>query len=143
MAIEITSTSGFLILLLIVITLTLPYTLRRQMRAAGMQVSTVWQRMKTHYWIGYAILALTLLHMYVSMGSGMLRRTNTLGIDLAVLGLLMIFAQVALGMNLERAGGRRRRSLRKLHFALMLGIVSVILLHVALNGILLQALIHG
>lgn len=142
MSVGIASVSGFLALFLIAITLSLPYILRRQMRAAGVQASAVWQRMRAHYWIGYLILALTMLHMYVSMGTGMLRDTGALGIDLASFGLLLIFVQVALGMSLERSAGKRRAPLRRLHFVLMLGIVGLILMHIALNSILLHSLMR-
>ena len=140
MAFLITSISGFLAFFLVLITLMLPYILRRQARAACGQAAAVWQRMKIHSWIGYTILALVTLHMYVSMGSGMLRYTSVSGINLATVGLLLIFAQVALGMSLERARGNRRPSLRRLHFVLMLGIVVLILAHVVMNSALLHAL---
>jgi thiosulfate reductase cytochrome b subunit len=143
MAFLITSISGLLAFFLVLITLMLPYILRRQVRTAGGQAAAVWQRMKIHAWIGYAILALVTLHMYISMGSGMLRQTSVSGINLATLALLLIFVQVGLGMSLERASGKRRPSLRRLHFVLMLGIVVLTLAHLVMNSALLHALVQG
>ncbi len=143
MAFLITSISGFLAFSLVLITLMLPYILRRQVRAAGVPAAAVWRRMKIHAWIGYTILTLVTLHMYISMGSGMLRHTSVSGINLATLALLLIFAQVALGMRLERARGNCRLSLRRLHFVLMLGIVVLILAHLVMNSALLHALARG
>ncbi|MGH8377761.1 MAG: hypothetical protein ACRER7_02300 [Gammaproteobacteria bacterium] len=135
----ITSISGFLALFLILFTLVLPYVLRWQMRRGDVWTAA-WQRMKLHYWIGYAVLILTILHMYVSMGAGLAHRTSTLGLDLATLGLLLILIQVALGISLRSANATGRLRLRRMHFVIMAGIVMIVLVHLALNSVLIQVI---
>lgn len=127
MAFLFTSSSGFLALFFLLLTLALPYLLRARMR---------W-----HYWIGYLILALTSAHMWVSMQAGMARGTSTLGLDLATLGLLLILFQVMLGMSLKEAEAVSRRGLRRMHFGLMLGIALIAVVHLGLNSALLHSLL--
>ena len=140
MAFLITSVSGFASLLLVLLTLALPYVLRAQARGAGSQAAAIWQRMQAHYWIGYAILALTSLHMFLSMQAGMARGTSALGLELASLGLLLIALQVMLGINLKEATGIGKTGLRRVHFVTMLAIVASIAVHLTLNSALLQEL---
>lgn len=135
------SISGFLALFLIVIALTLPYVLRRQMRSAGAHGSVIWQRIWVHSWIGYAILGLTIAHMYISMGAGMARFANALGLNIATLGLLLILGQVVIGLNLNGAEANSRRLLRRLHFMVMLGICCTVFLHLTLNSVLVHQLL--
>ena len=134
----VTSISGFLALSLILIALVFPYALRRRMRKAGPRAAAVWRWIRVHSWIGYAALALSLLHMYVSMGAGMARYVNGLGLSLATLGLLLIFVQLALGLSLNSADPISRRPLRGVHFVAMLGIVIFVVLHLALNSMMLR-----
>lgn len=134
----ITSISGFLALFLVLFTLVLPYVLRAQARRGGSRAIAAWQRMHLHYWIGYAVLTLSVTHMYVAMGAGVAHRTSMFGLDLATLGLLLILAQVMLGVGLRSAGSSVRSGLRRLHFVTMTGIVAMLLAHLALNSVLLQ-----
>lgn len=139
----ITSISGFLALFLILFTLILPYVQRRPMHRGDAQAVTAWQRMKLHYWIGYTVLALTVLHMYVSMGAGLAHRTSTLGLDLATLGLLLILIQVVLGMSLRSASATGWLRLRRMHFVIMVGIVAIVLVHLFLNSAVLQEFLRN
>lgn len=134
----IVSISGFLALFLILFTLALPYVLRAQARRGGSRAIAAWQRMHLHYWIGYAVLTLSVVHMYMAMGAGVAHRTNMLGLDLATLGLLLILVQVMLGVGLHSAGSSARSGLRRLHFVIMTGIVATVLAHLVLNSFLLQ-----
>lgn len=134
----ITSISGFLALFLVLLTLALPYVLRAQARRGGSQAVAAWQRMHLHYWIGYAVLTFSVVHMYVAMGAGVAHRTNIFGLDLATLGLLLILVQVMLGVGLRTAGSSIRSGLRRLHFVIMTGIVAMVLAHLALNSVLMR-----
>ena len=138
MGLLITSISGFLALFLVLLTLALPYVLRAQARRAGSQAVAAWQRMHLHYWIGYAVLTFSVVHMYVAMGAGVAHRTNIFGLDLATLGLLLILVQVMLGVGLRTAGSSIRSGLRRLHFVIMTGIVAMVLAHLALNSVLMR-----
>lgn len=139
----ITSLSGFLALFLILFTLLLPYILRRQMQRSGAQAVAAWQCMKLHYWIGYAVLMLVVVHMYASMGAGVVHSTSALGIDLATLGLLLVLIQVVLGINLRNARAVVRPRLRRMHFAVMTGIIVTVSVHLVLNSALIQILLRN
>ena len=78
--------------------------------------------------------------MWVSMQTGMARGTSAIGLDLATLGLLLILFQVMIGMGLKEARGESRLAARRWHFALMLGIVSIAMVHITLNSALLHIL---
>lgn len=139
----ITSASGFFALFLMLVGLALPYVFRRQARQSGDDAARVWGRIRVHSWIGYAILVVTLVHMYVAMGAGMARFTSALGLDLATVGLLLIFAQLAVGLSLTNAEPAARRAIRRVHFAVMLGILAIVFLHLALNSILVEQLLRA
>lgn len=132
------SISGFLALFLILFTVALPYVLRAQARRGGSRAIAAWQRMRLHYWIGYVVLMLSVMHMYLAMGAGVAHRTSMLGLDLATLGLLLILTQVMLGVGLRNASTSSRPGLRRLHFVIMTGIVAMVLAHLALNSVLIR-----
>jgi thiosulfate reductase cytochrome b subunit len=124
------TTSGYFALFLIGFTIALPYYLRSSARP-----------IRVHYLVGYAILFLILFHMTVSMTAGIAPGTNLVGIDVATAALLLVVIQVALGLTL-RGARQNRRGLTRLHFAVMLGIVAFVLVHVFLNSPLIRSLLR-
>lgn len=137
-----TSATGFFALFLILIGLALPYVLRWQARRAGSDAARVWRRIRVHSWIGYTVLVVALAHMYVSLGAGMARFTSAIGLNFATVGLLLIFAQLALGLRLTSADPIGRRGIRRIHLVVMLAILATVLLHLALNSILVKQLLR-
>jgi hypothetical protein len=123
------STSGYFALFLIALTIALPYYFGRRGRP-----------MRAHFIIGYAILALAWAHAVVAMSAGFGSRTGVAGLDIATVALLLITVQAGLGQTLRQARARRRR-LTRLHFAVMLGIVAFAVVHIAINGALVRAIL--
>ena len=131
----VTSISGFFAAFLVLYTTALPYLLRRLRPVTGGV-----RRMTLHYCIGYLIFGVLLLHMFVSMQAGMAKGADLTGLNLATGALFLVILQVMLGTTLT-AGGQRVRPLRRIHFALMLGIVVLSASHIALNSNLVQQFI--
>jgi hypothetical protein len=123
------STSGYFALGLIALTIALPYYFRRR----GVH-------MRAHFVIGYAIVAVAWVHALVAMSAGFASRTGVAGLDIGTAALLLVTIQAGLGQSLRRAPTKRRR-LTRLHFAVMLGIVALAIVHVASNGALVRALL--
>ncbi len=133
--------SGWLIAVLAVITVSLPYLLRgRRLAPQGWGVGYI-QRLIPHYWIGYTIAGLSLLHAGFAMSGPIAPAAGyQLGIWIATGGMLLSFGQVSLGLQLRKLRGEKRLQLRRVHFAVMAGLFAVGALHLALNGALVQGL---
>lgn len=134
----ITSVSGWVVALLLPAATALPFLLRRggQAIAGGAPIGRRWRR---HFWLGYAIAALALIHAAYSTGTGLALRAAMSGIYLATGALLLVFAQVFVGLLLREPSLRNRPALRRRHFWGMAAIVVLVLGHIALNS----ALLHG
>jgi len=142
--------SGWLLVALLALTIALPYRLRRRRpllqrsppvpptppvlpvpaRPAGRR------RLRLHYWLGYAIAALALVHGMASMTRGIAGRAHPAGLKLASLALLVAFGQVGIGLWLRGKSGRRV-TVRRIHFWVMAALVALVVLHVALDSWLL------
>jgi cytochrome b561 len=146
--------SGWLLVALLAMTIALPYWARRRRpdprrspappvppalpapaRSAGRR------RLRLHYWLGYAIAALALVHGMASMTRGIAGRAHPLGLWLASLALLVTFCQVGIGLWLRGKSGRRA-AIRRVHFWVMAALVALVVLHVALDSWLLGTF-HG
>jgi hypothetical protein len=77
---QFTGVSGLLMVIALPLTVTLPYVLRRgplarqgaaQGAAVGAKSLSFLQRMRPHYWLGYGIAGLTLVHALVAMSGGL------------------------------------------------------------------------
>jgi hypothetical protein len=133
-----TSLSGWIQIPLFTVLVPLPYLLRgNTFRTAGVRARPFLARMRPHYWIGFAVAALTLLHAAVPMSSGALRGANLMGLDLASVALLLVFVQVFLGVSLRNPRLPNRRVVRRWHFWVMVGIAVLGLAHIGLNSTLL------
>ena len=138
--------SGWLLVALLASTIALPYRLRRRRpslmhrppalaepppaRPAGRR------RLRLHYWLGYAIAALAMVHGMASMTRSIAGRAHPAGLKLASLALLVAFGQVGIGLWLRgKSGGRA--AVRRIHFWVMAALVALVALHVALDSWLL------
>lgn len=119
--------SGYLSALLIVITIVLPYYMRRR----GV-------RLRPHYLIGYAILLLAWTHSLTAMYGKTMSHTSLVGINAAMVALMLITVQVGLGQVMATSGGGRGK-LTRFHFGVMLGIVVLVAVHLVLNS----PVLHG
>ena len=133
--------SGWLIAVLAVITIVLPYLLRgRRLAPEGWSLGYL-QRMTPHYWIGYTIAGLSLLHASFAMSAPMPSGgTAVTGIWVGTGGMLLIFGQLMLGMRLRELRGTGRLQLRRWHFATVIALALVGALHVGLNGPVVQSI---
>jgi hypothetical protein len=127
----ITSISGWLLIVLLIVTIAYPYLLRRGILGP---VQPFLKRMRLHYWLGYSIAGILLFHTWIPMSARLAGRVNQVGLDLATGALFLVFAQVALGFNLSQPKLSIRRMMRRWHFAVMVGIVALVLGHIALDG---------
>jgi hypothetical protein len=133
--------SGWLIVALTVITISLPYLVRgRRLAPEGWGLGYL-QRLTPHYWIGYTIAGLSVLHATFAMSGPMpdgdAYRT---GLWIAAGGLLLAFGQVSLGLRLRSLRGIERLRFRRRHFVTMAALAVVGALHVWLNGALVHAI---
>ena len=99
------------------------------------------KRMRFHYWLGYSIAGIVLVHAWVPMSAGMAGMVNAPGLYLATLALFLIFIQVSIGRNLTQPKLALRRLVRRWHLWVMIGLVAAVLGHVVLDSPMTQFLI--
>jgi magnesium-transporting ATPase (P-type) len=143
----IASASGWSLVVMTAITVAVPFLLHRQLRTAQLRLKlqkgrVFLKRMRPHYWLGYAIAIVTLVHVVVSMGSGLASGVDILGLLLASAAMFLVFAQILLGLNLRHPGVPARHNLRKLHFGMMIAIVALGICHILLDSRTLHTLIR-
>ncbi len=134
----ITSATGWLMMILLVITIMYPFLLRKGVLGP---VQPFLKRMQLHYWLGYGIAAILLIHALLPMSAGLAKGTDAVGLDLATVAFLLTFTQVFLGRQLSWPKLPIRRVVRRWHFWVMIGIVVFVLAHIALNSGTLQMLL--
>ena len=135
-----TEASGWVIAALTAVTVVLPFVLRRRLRWVGSYL----ERMQPHYWIGFTIAGLSLLHAGLAMSSGPIPSSVnwSVGIWIATGGMLLVFPQVSMGMGLRKPGGPDRKRRRLLHLGTMVVLVVAGAGHLLLNGPLVRGLLH-
>ena len=92
------------------------------------------KRLWPHYWLGYLLLILGVIHTVVPMQAGHLRQWNIAGLWIAIVALLLMLLQSALGLWLQDSKLVGRALMRSWHYWLMFGIVLLVGVHVWLNG---------
>ncbi|HVR08884.1 MAG TPA: hypothetical protein VMW75_12620 [Thermoanaerobaculia bacterium] len=131
------ASSGWLLVALLAVTIRLPYRPRARPSAALLRPP----RLRLHFWLGYAIAALALVHAMAAMTRGIVGRAHPAGLRLASLALLLAFGEVGIGLAL-RGRIRSRATVRRLHFWVMALLVALVVIHVALDSWLLGTY-HG
>lgn len=136
-----TSISGWFAAFLIMGSAALPYVIRSGLPQAESDLSEKYRcRMQAHFWIGFIILGVCLLHLIVPLSSGMAGRAQTAGIIAAALAFVGVLIQVVLGTRLEKSLPLVRLPVRRLH---ILGLIMIMLLtgiHVIINSPLLSVM---
>lgn len=130
-----------MLVLLLAVTITLPFLLRRHGRTSADR-RPFRQRLRPHYWLGYVIAALVLLHAAAALSSGGTALMATSGVYLANGALLAVVAQVFLGLVLREQSPRRTPVYRRRHFWVMIAIVVLALGHIALSSPFVHALLR-
>ena len=123
---------------LCVLVIALPYVLRRNRLSRGLglglaqDAAPYLRRLWPHFWVGYAILALSVLHAG-SVGRAM-GRANGTGIWAATAAFFLLLFEIVLGLSLKDEALEGRRQLRRIHFWTMTAIVVTLAAHVWLNA---------
>lgn len=141
MGFMVTAASGLFGLVMMGAIIAIPYSMRWLNRRFGPSTFKFGLAVSIHQTIGYALLTTAVIHMYASMGGGLMMRLNPNGIMSATLALLLLLAQVILGVSRPRPGDVAISVWRSSHFVLMLGIVGFVAIHVWLNGMLIYRIL--
>jgi hypothetical protein len=137
LAYSITSATGWILMVLLLATIVYPFLLRSGLLGP---VQPFLKRMRFHYWLGYSIAGIVLIHLWIPMSAGLAGRVNAAGLYLATVALILIFVQVTLGRRLSWPKLSMRRVVRRWHFWVMMSIVAFVLGHIALDSGTVQML---
>ena len=121
---------GWLSLFLLAVVIALPYV-----STAG----TAPRRMTFHYWLAPLVPLGSFVHAWIPMASHHMPRTNYTGLWIATVALGLMLLQIGMGWALRNAGRSTAKLLRRTHFALMLGITALVLVHLWMNSQLLRS----
>jgi len=133
---SITRATGWALMVLLLATIFYPFLLRSGLLGP---VQPFLKRMRLHYWLGYSVAGIVIIHLWIPMSAGLAGRVNATGLYLATVALILIFVQVSLGRRLSWPKLSTRRVVRRWHFWVMVGIVAFVLGHIALNSSTVQA----
>jgi hypothetical protein len=115
----------------------LPYVLRRNRLSRGIGLAPehnvpYLRRLWPHFWIGYVVLALSMLHAGTVMPA--MGRAKSAGIWAATAAFFLLLFEVVLGLSLKEADLSPRRPMQRLHFWMMVGFVSALGMHLWWNA---------
>jgi hypothetical protein len=115
----------------------LPYLLRRNRRSRGVgraeaNPAPYLPRLWPHFWMGYLILALSFVH--ASLAMQLKARTNAVGILAATTAFFLLLGEVVVGLTLKQDRTTTRRTLRRIHFWIMIVFAGALTIHLWLNG---------
>ena len=133
----ITSVTGWILMALLLATIVYPFLLRSGLLGP---VQPFLKRMRFHYWLGYSIAVIVLVHLWIPMSARLAGSVNAAGLYLATVALILIYVQVTLGRRLRQPKLAMRNIVRRWHFWTMMGIVTFVLGHIALNSTTIQKL---
>ena len=128
--------SGRVAVILCGFTILLPYVLRRnqlsQILGLGQEnASPYLHRLRPHFWLGYLILAFSIVHAGTVMAA--MSRANQAGIWTATVALFLLMLEAMLGLFLKEVHASGRIFLRRLHFWNMATVVTLLAAHLWLN----------
>ena len=131
--------SGWLASGTLLVVAVLPYLLRpgrlsRALSTLPDSAAPYLRRMRPHYWLGYAVVAVSTVHAWITMRAGFARRTNASGLWFATVALLLLLFQAGLGVLLQDLATTPRKTLRNVHYWTMAAVICLLALHVWLNA---------
>jgi cytochrome b561 len=133
--------TGWVTALLVLSTVALP-SLARRRRDPGHDAPGAARWLQRHYWIGYTIAGLSVVHAAVALGSPVPARAGyETGVWIATGAMLIAFGQVALGRQLRQRAGRSRTRLHLIHVTTATVLVLAGGVHIWLDGAMLHALL--
>jgi hypothetical protein len=132
------SNAGWMSTIVVLMEIAFPYWLRRFLRGSGGSAVNVRRAphrepMWLHYWLGYLIVSLVMLHASLSMGP-IVKRADGAGLGAAMLAFCLLLLQIGLGTYLQTAAGTYRRVARRVHFWSMVLLTLLLPVHVWRNG---------
>ena len=130
-SVVVTSITGWVLIVLLVATVLYPFFLRKGLLGP---IQPFLQRMRFHYWLGYGLASILVIHAFLPMMANFIGGVNTLGLYLATGAFFLIYIQVAIGFNLKYPKLAMRRLVRRWHFWMMVAIVVFVVGHVILNS---------
>lgn len=130
-----TSASGWIAYILTAVEILLPYLLRRSrlsewLGIAAGNIKPYLQRMWPHYWAGYALVILSVVHAWIPMSGGHMGSANRTGLSIGTLALCLLLLQLLLGLVLQEANLESRALTRRWHYWIMLGLGFTATVHV-------------
>jgi hypothetical protein len=134
----VTSITGWLLIAMLAVTIAYPFVLRGGVLGP---VQPFMKRMRFHYWFGYGITGIVLVHAWISMSAGLAKYVNAMGLDLATGALFLLIIQVTVGWLLSQPQLKRRSFLRQGHLWVMISLVLLVMAHLLLNSSTLQILV--
>jgi hypothetical protein len=134
-----TSISGFVALALIAVMALIPYSTRWINHLVSQVVVNFRRAMGVHQVIGFGMLAVVVLHMEAAAGAGMMSRVNAMGLDIATIGLFVLLAQAIVGIMIRQCESQNVLLWKRVHWCLMLGILTLVTAHVYLNGMIIYS----
>jgi len=131
------SLAGRIATLLCVLVIALPYVLRRNRLSRGLgfaqeHATPYSRRLWPHFWVGYAILALSTVH--AGTVTSAMKRASQTGILAATGAFFLLLFEIVLGLTLKDNALPARRRLRRLHFWTMAAFVLAQGVHLWLNA---------
>ena len=99
----------------------------------AVSVANLRVRLRTHYWIGYSLGLLVLVHACIVMGPAM-ARSDSLGIWSATGALCLLFAQVVVGLSLREVNTHSKARALRFHFWNMILLVVLVSIHILRNA---------
>jgi hypothetical protein len=132
---EITSVTGWLMLVLLVAIIAYPFLLRAGFLGL---IQPFLVRMRPHYGMSYIFAGTLGLHLLGSMSPALMAVVNGTGLYFATGALFFVAVQIWLGRQLTLPRRASRRRMRRWHFWTMLVLVGFILAHVMLDSPIFQ-----
>jgi hypothetical protein len=133
--VALTQSTGWIVVVLLGAVVVLPYMLRGgTLHPSADRPPPYLHRLWPHYWLGYTVAAVALVHGWLPMAGGWAGRTSADGLLLATAALAFSLVQVAVGSRLRSHRACRRPLLRRAHFWLMISLALLAAGHIALNG---------
>ncbi|HUL15833.1 MAG TPA: hypothetical protein VLV88_07540 [Terriglobales bacterium] len=125
---------GWVTALLIFFQLAWPFLLRfRKSPISPASSTSFFASMRPHFWLGYALPVLALIHAWIPMSSGHMPHTSLTGLRLATYALGLLLLQAFLGVAMRSTKGIAHIVLRRVHFTAMISIAVLIAAHIYLN----------
>ena len=90
--------------------------------------------MTPHYWLGYFLVPLVVLHAWIPMKSGVARGSNQTGLWVALIALCILTLQIVLGQFLKNPKLNPRRRIRRWHCFAMIAFMVLLGIHLWLNS---------